>query len=86
MLRGEETDHRTETVSVIENWRCIRTRDYKLIQNYNDLFELYDLREDPDELRNVADQRPEVRDEMVGRLRERFFGTRTLSSGMPIRI
>jgi choline-sulfatase len=86
VLRGEETDHRTETVSVIENWRCIRTRDYKLIQNYNDLFELYDLREDPNELRNVADQRPEVRDEMLGRLRERFHGSRTLSSGMPIRI
>jgi arylsulfatase len=86
VLKGEATEHRTETASVIENFRCIRTRKYKLIHNYNDVFELYDLVNDPQELDNVAEARPEVFEEMHGRLRERFFGGRNLPKGMDIRI
>ena len=35
----------------------IRTADYKLIHFYNDIdeWELYDLRKDPDEMKNVYD-------------------------------
>ena len=86
VLKQGEAEHRTETVSVIENFRCIRTRDYKLVQNYNDQFELYDLREDPKELRNVAEERPEIRTEMFERLCQRFYGSGSLSRGMSIRI
>ena len=86
VLRSEATEHRTETASVIENFRCIRTREYKLILNYNDVFELYDLVNDPQELNNVVDERPEVFAPMHGRLRERFFGGRGLPKGMDIRI
>lgn len=86
VLRDGATEHRSETASVIENFRCIRTREYKLIHNYNDAFELYDLVNDPQELHNVADERPEVFAAMRGRLRERFFGGRNLPAGMDIRI
>ncbi len=86
VLQDEATEHRTETASVIENFRCIRTRQYKLIHNYNDRFELYDLVDDPQELNNVAAERPEVFKAMHGRLRERFFGGANLPKGMDIRI
>lgn len=86
ILQEEVTEHRTETASVIENFRCIRTRDFKLIHNYNDAFELYDLQNDPQELHNVVDEQPDVFEEMHGRLRERFFGSRQLPRGMDVRL
>jgi choline-sulfatase len=54
VLGGDQLDHRTEAVSAIRNWRCIRTQQYKLIENYNDVTELYDLEQDPVELHNVV--------------------------------
>ena len=86
VLGGEANEHRSETASVIENFRCIRTREYKLIHNYNDMFELYDLVKDPQELNNVVNEKPEVFAKLHGRLRERFFGGRSLPRGMEIRI
>ncbi len=86
VLRGEAAEHRAETVSVIENFRCVRTREYKLIQNYNDVFELYDLVKDPSERNNVADERPETFQELYGALRERFFGSRHASTRMKVRL
>lgn len=86
VLEGGATEHRSETASVIENFRCVRTREYKLIHNYNDVFELYDLVNDPRELNNISDERPAVFEELHGRLRERFFGGRSMPRGMDIRI
>jgi choline-sulfatase len=86
VLKGGATEHRSETASVIENFRCIRTREYKLIHNYNDAFELYDLVNDPRELNNISDERPAVFEELHGRLRQRFFGGRSMPGGMDIRI
>ena len=86
VLRGEATEHRTETASILENYRCIRNREYKLIENYNDIFELYDLQNDPHELHNLAEEMPELCEEMRGRLSERFFGGRNKPPGMPIRL
>ena len=86
VLCGEATEHRTETASLLDNFRCIRNRDYKFIENYNDICELYDLRQDPGERNNIADEMPAVREEMRGRLRERFFGGRKAPAGMPIKL
>ncbi len=73
LLRGETDEHREDAVSAITNFRAIRTRRYKLIDNYNAPDELYDLQEDPDELRNVAADRPKVVSELRRRLHARFL-------------
>ena len=73
VLRGEAEEHRTETVSGIRNFRCIRTREYKLVDNYNDVTELYDLIADPTEEHNIAEQEPEVRRELSRRLAARYL-------------
>ena len=79
-------EHRTETASMLENFRCIRTREYKLIQNHNDIFELYDLQNDPREQHNIATEQPDILEAYSGRLRERFFGSRRKSPGMDIKL
>jgi choline-sulfatase len=73
VLRGEAAAHRTECVSAIRNFRLVRTERYKLVQNYNDLTELYDLREDPHELVNLAEPEREVARDLSVRLRDRFL-------------
>jgi len=72
LLRGEAAGHRTEAVSQLTHCRCVRTDRYKLIENHNDIVELYDLDEDPQELNNVADERPDTVAELRGRLRRRL--------------
>jgi len=72
LLRGGAT-HRSGTVSAIRNFMCIRTDRYKLIKNYNDVTELYDLAEDPDELNNIASERRDVVRELSGRMKGRFL-------------
>ena len=72
ILRSEAIGHRTETVSAIRNFRCIRTETHKLIQNYNDLVELYELESDPDELYNIADTQPNLTRNLSQRLTQRF--------------
>lgn len=75
----EETDaeHRTEAVSAIRHWRCIRTRQHKLIENYNDVTELYDLTEGP-EVCNIAAREPGLVRQLSRRLRERFLEGKSL--------
>jgi len=72
VLRGDAGEHRSETVAAIRNFRLIRTERWKLIENYNDLVELYDLREDPGETRNVAAEHPDIVRRLGRRLGERF--------------
>jgi choline-sulfatase len=72
VLCGETLSHRSDTVSAIRNFRCIRTRRHKLVENYNDVTELYDLSADPDELHNIADQERGLVRELSQRLRNRF--------------
>jgi choline-sulfatase len=64
--------HRKNTVCFNLNFRAIRTRDYKFINNYNDLPELYDLNHDPQELCNIADQHPAIVRELTQALRSRY--------------
>jgi len=72
ILRSEAIGHRTETVSAIRNFRCIRTETHKLIQNYNDIVELYNLESDPDELYNIADIQPKLARDLSQCLTQRF--------------
>jgi choline-sulfatase len=72
LLRGEARRHRSEIVSALRGLRCIRTGRYKLIDNYNDIPELYDLQEDPHELTNAAADHPKLVRELLGRLQQRM--------------
>ncbi len=73
VVRGETSEHRTETVSTIRHFRCIRTRTHKFVQNYNDVSELYDLENDPDELHNIANDLPELVQELSHRMVQRLM-------------
>ena len=72
ILLNDVQTHREEAVSAIRNFRLIRTQDYKLIQHENDITELYDLRNDPDELHSVSKHHPEVVRDLQNRLGPRF--------------
>ncbi len=58
VLRGETSEHRSECVSMLRHFRLVRTERYKFVENINDLDELYDLRADPGEQRNIAPGNP----------------------------
>lgn len=73
VLDGDATQHRTECISGLSNFRLIRTERYKLVQYVGDKAELYDLQEDPAERRNIIDEQPEVCRELSDRLSKRFL-------------
>lgn len=73
VLAGHQSTHRTDTISGLYNFRCIRTERYKLIENYNDRVELYDLQEDPHELHNIASAQPELVRMLTKRLDQRLL-------------
>ncbi len=70
VARGEQDALRSATVSELENLQLIRTERYKLILNHNDTTELYDLKEDPNELNNIAKERRDLVGELRGQLRK----------------
>jgi choline-sulfatase len=72
ILRGESSQHRSDTIAGERNFRCIRTRQHKLIQNCNDIDELYDLEQDPFELENIALSKPELVSTLRHRMVQRF--------------
>ena len=71
VLFGKSEIHRDNVVSEITQFRAIRTHDYKLIDNYNAETELYDVKNDPQEINNIADENPllvkELKQELKGR-------------------
>lgn len=73
ILQNESQSHRTETVSTIRAFQCIRTSRYKLIVNINDITELYDLMQDPHELNNIASKHPDLVKELTRRLKDRLL-------------
>ena len=73
VLRGETDGHRTEAVSAIRGFRCIRTEGHKLIDNYGGPNELYDLAADPAELHNIAADEPQLARDLRRRMEERFM-------------
>lgn len=65
--------HRDDTISQLDNCRSLRNREYKYVYNQNDLPELYDLRDDPNELVNLAADRRDVTGEMHRKLTRRLM-------------
>jgi arylsulfatase len=73
VLEKQVQEIRTETVSAFRSFRCLRTHQYKYIQNYNDINELYDLQADPDELHNIVGDYPNGVQKLNRRLSVRFM-------------
>ncbi|MCL5947269.1 MAG: sulfatase-like hydrolase/transferase [Chloroflexi bacterium] len=68
-LLGDPTqEHRTDTVSQLLHCRALRNSEWKLVENYNDTTELYNLHDDPHELHNLAERHPDI----VARMRRRL--------------
>jgi arylsulfatase A-like enzyme len=57
-----------DTAQIDRRMRMLRTRSHKLIWYDDGQTEVYDLRSDPEELENIADREPELRDQLVARL------------------
>jgi choline-sulfatase len=72
VLYGHMNEYRSDIVSAIRHFRCICTGRYKLVDNYNDVSELYDLEADPWELANLAPVRPDLVSDLSARLDGRF--------------
>lgn len=60
--------HKDYQFSELNNTRMIFDGRYKLIENHNDINELYDLQEDPHELTNLVDHRPEQVRRLMGEM------------------
>ena len=73
ILQKQVVETRTETVSAMRNFRCLRTHQYKYIENYNDIDELYNLDTDRDELNNIAGDHPDIVQKLSRRLTIRFI-------------
>lgn len=72
VVRGETETHRSETVSRLGNFTCIRTRTHKLIESSNGFIELYNLGEDPDELHNIAESEKELVEKLRSQMNSRY--------------
>jgi choline-sulfatase len=72
LLADPEDAHRSETISSMQNFACLRTATHKYVDNYNDQTELYDLRIDPHELNNVIAEQPDLARSLATRLRQRL--------------
>lgn len=59
-LSGQAADHKPYQFSELNNTRMVFDGRYKLIENHNDIDELYDLQDDPQELRNVLQASPDI--------------------------
>jgi len=64
VVEGHCEDHRNHVVSGLNGWRMVFDGRYKYVTGAGEADLLFDLRQDPRELRNIADARPDI----VGRL------------------
>ncbi len=55
VLEGATDKHREYVLTQELPYRAIRTERWKYIETHNDICELYDMLEDPNELRNIAE-------------------------------
>lgn len=72
ILRDGRGAHREDVLVTMPDFHCLRDARWKYIRHLNDREELYDLRDDPAETRNVAANNPDVLAARRGRLRERL--------------
>lgn len=64
--------HRRNVLAQLRHFAALRTETHKLIVNYNDEPELYDLTQDPAEIHNLASVQPQVLAAMQATMRARM--------------
>ena len=72
VLTGDRSTHREEAASALREFRLVRTADHKLVVHHTGEMELFDLGNDPEELENVAADRPDAVNALRRRLQRRF--------------
>jgi choline-sulfatase len=75
VLMGSEKEHRKNCINfedrIYYSYYAIRDKKYKYIITVNDRDELYNLEEDPDETKNIVDEKPEVARKLYNDIYER---------------
>lgn len=72
VLHDETKTHRSETVSRLQNFTCIRTQTHKLIESRDGFVELYNLEDDPNELNNIAEKEQALVKELRSLMESRY--------------
>ncbi len=75
LMQQQYPDFDTSTID--HKWRMIRDSQYKLIWAVDKHVELYDLANDRDELLNIADTSPSIREALLADLKEWMKATET---------
>ncbi len=60
LCEGKTEEHRNYVLSGLNNWRVVYDGRYKLVKGFEEELILFDLKEDPQELNNIADKEPEI--------------------------
>lgn len=68
LMKSKEARHKSFQFSELNNCRMIFDGRYKLIENHNDINELYDLQEDPHELTNIVAGNREIAQQLMKRM------------------
>lgn len=69
ILEGDVATHRKVVTAALGGWRMLFNGRYKVVANDHDRTELYDLKEDPRELHNLANEQPQRAREMLRQFR-----------------
>ncbi|MEE2658246.1 MAG: sulfatase-like hydrolase/transferase [Candidatus Latescibacterota bacterium] len=73
VLRGEEREHREVQAAALAGFRCVRTREWKWIDNGREGNELYHLQSDPEEVHNVVGDHLGAVTELTAKLRKHYL-------------
>jgi len=72
VLWGGDDKHRENIISTLNEFRCIRDDQFKLIQHKSSPPELYDLNIDPNEQHNIASSAPDILARLTQEISNRY--------------